>query len=190
MLSGCKSMSRPASILSASNLESLGRGRRRGPLPSKGQGRKSRPNEIAARSTRTTEPTRQAGRFNLTLVTDNQRANVLADTDDFVAAHVFVGLPIQVIGRIVDQGIGEPRTPQWLKKRQAIQLIIFIIDDDKPLDIRMVMKPSEDGLASWFARQIRGAGDEWDAIGPGAVQARRIVPPIGRQHDFCACEFE
>src|SRR3954454_10842028 len=67
-------------------LDSLGPERRRGPLPSKGQGRKSRPNEIAARWTRTTEPTRQAGRFNLTLVTDNQRANVLADTDDFVAA--------------------------------------------------------------------------------------------------------
>src|SRR5438874_485945 len=83
-----------------------------------------------------------------------------------------------VVGGGLDNLIGQPGAPQWLKQGQRIQLVVLVVDDDEPLYIGMATKPFEDGVAPWFALQIRSAGDEGDAVVLGAEQARRIEAPV------------
>jgi hypothetical protein len=85
-------------------------------------------------------------------VADDERAEVLKHPDQLVPAHVLVGLAVEVIGGAVDDVVGQPATPQRLKQGQLVQLVVFIVDDDEPLDVGMATKPFEEGVAPWPGR--------------------------------------
>jgi len=67
--------------------------------------------------------------------------DVLKHANELVAAHVFVGLAIEVIGSRSDDFVCHPSTPRRLKERQSVELIILVVNDNESFNIWMASKP-------------------------------------------------
>jgi hypothetical protein len=126
----------------------------------------------------------------LSLVALHNRLDVLQKPFKPIAPHILVSLTIEVLGRPpYDLGCQTGLCGR-LEQRQLIELVIFIVNDDKAGNSGVLFEPRQDFVTARALGHVRRYVDERNAPVLGAKEPSRVVSPGGGQDDLRAGLFK
>jgi hypothetical protein len=81
--------------------------------------------------------------------------------------------------------LGQAGRAGGLEKRQIVELIVIVVNDCVPLDLRVLSQPGADLIPAGALWQIRDNVCISDAPVARAEQASGVVAPIRNENDLC-----
>jgi hypothetical protein len=88
-------------------------------------------------------------------VATKRRRDIFGGADQDGTPHIAVGLAIEKGGGAVGDLLVEADFIGGLKKRQGVQVVIFVVNHEEAFDAGMHVNPLTYFIAPWSPRQIR-----------------------------------
>jgi|ERR1700730_5416238 hypothetical protein len=122
---------------------------------------------------------RRTGSIPLTLVSCEQRADILPHPNDSIVTNSLFGLPVEIPLRALRDFVRHASFGGGLEEREIVQFVVLVVDHHVSRDLGVVGQPRKYFVASWTPGSVRADINERHAPMLCRQQADGITSPRG-----------